>query len=247
MTMRIGGIVLARMDSSRLPGKHLRELKGRPLLDWLFDRAKAIRGLDDLVLATSDRPVDDPLHEFAQSRGIACFRGSVEDVAGRVLACAKSRSYDAWARINGDSPLLDFELFTSGIVKFRSGEFDIVTNVLHRSYPVGNSMEIFSTRVFEDGYVRFEEPAHHEHVTLYFYEQGSRDYRIFNLTRKGENCARLSVAVDTVDDFSRFGWIIEQVGFEHLNLRGDRLVELARKYDQQRNRGSEGPAMHDGN
>ena len=83
---RLGGIILARLDSSRLPGKQLRMVRKRPIMDWLLDRVTRIEGLDEVVLAISDRKVDDPLEQFALIRGLPCIRGSAEDVARSVHA-----------------------------------------------------------------------------------------------------------------------------------------------------------------
>ena len=80
------------MDSARLPGKPLRMFEGRPLLDWLLARlATARAAFDSVVLATSDRAVDDALEQFAASRGLDCFRGDADDVATRTLAAAEAR------------------------------------------------------------------------------------------------------------------------------------------------------------
>ncbi len=108
---RTGAVILARLDSNRLPGKTLRPALGRPMLAYTIDRVRCVRTPDrrvpDIVLATSDRAVDDPLAEFAAECGIGLFRGSVADVAGRVAACAQLREWDAFLRINGDSPFVD--------------------------------------------------------------------------------------------------------------------------------------------
>ncbi len=228
---RVGGILLARLDSSRLPGKQLRQAYGRPLLDWLLERVNRIEGLDEIVIATTNRSVDTPLVEFAQRRGFPIFTGPASDVAGRVLRCARERAYDAWVRINGDSPLLDYQLFSRAINEFRSGTWDIVTNVLERTYPVGNSVEVFDCKVFGVGYQHMTDPRHFEHVTLYFYEH-AEDYNILNLRRTGEPLRSISLAVDTASDFERFAWMLEQVAGDHLPLVGSAAVDLALQHKE---------------
>lgn len=226
---RIGGILLARLDSSRLPGKQLKEVRGRPVLDWLLQRVELIEGLDEVVLATSDRPVDDPLEVFACERSLPCFRGSAHDVAGRVLACALEREYDVWVRLLGDSPLLDYSLFNRGIDLFRTGDWEIVTNTLERTFPRGTSVEIFETEVYRKGYGEMNEDRHFEHVTLFFYENAER-YRICNFTRNGEGLRDVSLALDTREDLERYRWMVDQVEGDHLRLVGSTAVSLAREY-----------------
>ncbi len=220
---------MARLDSTRLPGKHLRMIRDRPLMDWLLDRVKRIEGLDEVVIATSDRPVDDPLEQFARDRALPCVRGSATNVAGRVLRCARRREYDAWARINGDSPLLDFRLFNYGIALFRSGCDDVVTNAFEKTYPIGNSVEIFEMDAFARGYSQMSEDRHFEHVTLYFYEHPD-EFRIQNFVRPQGSQRTVSLAVDTPADLRRYAWMIDQVIGDHMRLVGDAAVDLALEY-----------------
>lgn len=223
--MTMGGILLARLDSSRLPGKQLKEVGGRPMIDYIWERVERIRGLNHIVLATSDRSVDDPLEKWSKSKGIACFRGAAEDVAGRVLSCVRRFSFDAWVRLNCDSPLMDYELFSRGIEIFALGEYDIVTNTFPRSYPVGNSVEVFSTEAFSDGYGKMVKPEYFEHVTSYFYDNPD-GYRFYNIKREQGSLQRVDLAVDTPEDLDRYERLIKAMGGDHLAYTGESLVEL---------------------
>lgn len=228
---RLGGILLARLDSSRLPGKQLLDVRGRPVLDWLLERVALIEDMDEVVLATTDRPVDDPLETFARHRGLPVFRGHTTDVARRVLDCARERRYDAWARLLGDSPLFDFELFNHAIRLFRSGDFDAVTNAQVRTFPVGNSIEIFDTEILADGYARMTEEPHFEHVTAYFYDHAD-EYRIHNIVREAGPMRSVSLGVDTPEDLRRYVWMLDQVAGDHLRLRGEDAIALALAYQR---------------
>ena len=226
---RIGGIILARLDSSRLPNKQLQLVRDRYMLDWLIERAKAIKGIDELIIATSDRSIDDPLEEFAVNYGIKCFRGAFADVAGRVLECTNEREYDAWVRINGDSPLLDYRLFDFGLDVFRLGNYDVVTNAYERTYPIGNSVEIIDTAIYASGYSRMSKNHHYEHVTSYFYEN-SKEYNIYNFVHKDGAKRKVSLAVDTHGDLERYTWMLDQVECDHMSLVGDDAISLAAAY-----------------
>ena len=225
----VGGVILARLDSSRLPGKQLKKIRDKYLLDWLLERARNIAGIDELILATTDRAIDDPLEEFAANNNLSCFRGSAHDVAKRVRDCITERKYDAWVRVNGDSPLIDYKLIDYGISLFKKYKSDIVTNTLERTYPIGNSVEVVNADVFKDGYKRMYKPSHFEHVTAFFYEHDN-EYNIKNFKHSAGNFKNISLAVDCPDDLRRYQWMLDQVEGNSMALVGDKAIELASKY-----------------
>src|SRR4051794_40319569 len=140
--MKIGAIVLARMDSRRLPNKALRDVAGQPLIQYAFDACAATPGVDVTILATTNRTEDDALAGYAQQKGISCYRGSPDDVAGRFLSVIETFGLDAALRFNGDSPLHRANLLAEAVEIFRSGNWDLVTNVPGRSFPYGISVEV---------------------------------------------------------------------------------------------------------
>ena len=97
------------MDSKRLPGKVLLNLAGRPVLDYVLDKAKKIN-ISEIIIATSIRKLDDPIADFAKNRSIVCFRGEFENVLDRAIQCAKYFSAECILRICGDSPFISFDL-----------------------------------------------------------------------------------------------------------------------------------------
>ena len=105
--IRIVAVIQARMTSTRLPGKVLRPLAGRAILGLLVDRMRRATALNDIVVATSIQRSDDAIAAFCAVEGIDCVRGSLDDVAGRMLDAAEQSRADAFLRISGDSPLLD--------------------------------------------------------------------------------------------------------------------------------------------
>ena len=113
--MRHIAIVLARLDSSRLPHKALRKVHGTPLIGYALERARQIRSLAQVVLATTERGVDDPLAAYAQSAGVAVFRGATDNVAQRCVDCATLHGADYFVRLNADSPFPDPALIEEGL------------------------------------------------------------------------------------------------------------------------------------
>lgn len=222
---RIGAILPVRLDSRRLPGKALIRVEDKPLVQYVVERVRAVEELDEVVLATTEREIDAPLETVANELGVAVYRGALDDVAGRLLSCARAFSLDAFARVNGDSPLVDFSLLSRGVREYRRGDYDIVTNVLRRTYPPGMSVEVLDTDVFAAGYRDMSEPAHFEHVTRFFYERAAR-FRILNFESGHEDWGGIHAAVDSREDLDRFRRLMTQLEGCHLEYTGERLIRL---------------------
>jgi spore coat polysaccharide biosynthesis protein SpsF (cytidylyltransferase family) len=217
---RFGGIILARMDSSRLPGKALTDFAGQPLLQYAIDGAKRSEAIRDVtVVATTERAVDDPIAEYCRSHNVDVYRGETEDVSARALGCARSYSLDYFARLNGDSPFVDHGLLDQACEIARTTGTDFVTNVRPRSYPYGLSVEVFKTEVFARGYAQMSEPHHFEHVTLYFYEH-LNDYSYRSLIHEERDLSSIRLTVDTPEDKDRFETLRAVAGddWEHWGL-----------------------------
>ncbi len=226
--MTLGAIVLARFDSSRLPGKGLIEVSGRPLLAYTIERLRKVPALERIILATSDRNMDDGLAAFAATSGVECFRGSAADVAGRVLRCAQAFNIDAFARVNGDSPLIDYDAITDAIRRYDGTGADVVTNVFPRSFPSGASVEIVRTKAFERAYAAMTKPGHFEHVTKFFYDNPGA-FSIINMDSKDPALTLINLAVDTREDLERFRNLVLAMGDGHLAYAGQRLYSLYRR------------------
>jgi spore coat polysaccharide biosynthesis protein SpsF len=206
-------IILARMDSARLPGKPLLPIRGRPLLSWLLERcAPLARQGIQIILATTDRQVDDPLVEYAASESLLVFRGATSDVAGRVLACAETFELSHFFRVNGDSPLMDPDLLCDAYSCLSNdSKLDFVTNIPGRSYPYGMSVEAFRTAGYRRGVDLMTKPSHREHVTAFFYENLSL-FRWLPIHWSGPSLGSVRLTVDTPQDVSRMEELIDLAG-----------------------------------
>lgn len=222
--MRIGAIVQARMTSTRLPGKVLRRVRDRPLLQYLLERLQRCDRLDGVTVATSVDPSDDPIETFCVEFGVSCYRGSLDDVARRCADAAGSRGWDAFVRLCADSPLLDPALVDRAIAEYRSREVDLVTNIFPRSYPHGQSVEVVRTSEFTRVVELMTSADDRQHVTRYYYRHAER-YRIYNV-RSEVNYGDLVLAVDTPGDLQRFETLV--AGFErpHWEYGLSELVRL---------------------
>lgn len=177
---RVVASVEARMGSSRLPGKVLADIGGRPALGRLFDRLRRARLVDATVLATTDRASDDPLARWAEGEGLEVFRGSEDDVLERVVGAHVHMGSDIIVEVTGDCPLIDPEVIDLGVDTFLSNECDVVANVVRPCFPQGVDVQVFRRRTLERVAETVFDPAVREHVSLHFYEN-PKDFGILHL------------------------------------------------------------------
>lgn len=178
--MKIVASVEARMGSSRMPGKVLMDVFGKPAIQHLFDRLRAAEMLDDMVLATTTSPADDALEAWAYRYGVHVFRGSEEDVLDRVVRAQAMMEADIIVEVTGDCPLLDPAVVDLGVETFLANDCDVVTNVRLPSYPEGVDVQVFYFDALKKMADTIDDAAVREHVSLYFYEN-PKIYRVINL------------------------------------------------------------------
>lgn len=200
-------IIQARMGSTRLPGKVLKPLQGRPILWHIVERVKAATGVDSVMVATSLRPENDILRSFCTQGEIPCFSGSEEDVLDRFYNAAKSASATTVLRLTADCPLADPELIGRLVTAYRAGHYDhlsVATGAgsIHETqprFPDGLDCEIFPFAVLERAWREATKQPDREHVTPYIWRNG-------NLFKLGKlfaetDLSKLRLTVDRTEDF----------------------------------------------
>ena len=203
--MKIGAIIQARLGSTRLPGKALRQVLGKPMLCYLVESVARCSEIDEMIVATSDHPSDDALEELCRANGWPCRRGPLDDVALRFLQTAKGAGFDAFVRLAGDSPLLDRRLVERAVRLYKQEGPDLATNVLKRTFPKGQSVEVVKTETFAAAYPLMTSDEEREHVTLRFYRR-AEEYRLVNF-ESGHDYGGIQLSVDTAEDMDRFARI----------------------------------------
>lgn len=186
MSCRAGdvtAIVQARMGSTRLPGKVLAQVMGRPLLGYLVERLRRAECLREIVLATSTDPADEAVAEAAASLGVACHRGSLLDVLDRYTQAARLHDAQHVMRITADCPLLDPRICDRvADLYFTSGADHAATSP---GFPEGLDCEVFSRAALEDAWENARLPSEREHVTLYFRNHRER-FRLTSLDNESD-------------------------------------------------------------
>ena len=143
------GILQARASSRRLPGKVMKPILGRPMLERQIERLRRARRLDKLVVATSTDPSDDPIAALCRSLAVECFRGSLDDVLDRFYQAARRAAPRAVVRLTGDCPLADPAVIDQLIELHARGGYDYTSNTLTRSYPDGLDAEVTQLHCLE--------------------------------------------------------------------------------------------------
>ena len=222
--MNVSAIIQARMSSRRLPGKVMRQVNGKPMLQYLLDRLKKSKRISKIIMATSTDRSDQEIFDYCQKNQIECFRGPLENVAKRYKEAIEHYGVDGFIRICGDSPLIDADLIDGGIERFLKGEHDIITNLLKHTFPSGQNFEILKSDVFIKSYSDFKEEDDFEHVTLYFYKNAPK-FRIYNIVAD-DNYSDINLCVDTLEDFDVFTNILQKMEKPFIDYNWQDLIEI---------------------
>lgn len=169
------------MGSSRLPGKVMSNIDGKPMLWHVINRLRKAKKIGEIILAIPDTEENDVLEKFAKENNVKYFRGSEKDVLSRYYCAAKKFKIDMILRITSDCPLVDPELADLLIEKHLNSGADYTSNVQKRTFPRGLDMEVFNFEALEKAHKKAGENYQREHVTPYIYEHPE----IFNLRSVG--------------------------------------------------------------
>ena len=200
--MSIAAVVNVRMESTRLPGKALRVVGGKPLLHYLLERLTLACNIDCVVVATSVRVANDPIAAFCAERRVKCFRGPEDDVLARTLGALESVDAETGIVVYGDGPLVDPAIVDAMVETYAASAaaYDFVGNDLKTTYPPGMEVEVFSVAAMADSARRCTDPAIREHGTL-FLRRNPNIYRLLNIEAPRElRRPELEIEVDTEAD-----------------------------------------------
>jgi spore coat polysaccharide biosynthesis protein SpsF len=208
--VRVNAVVQARVGSSRLPGKVLRPLGGDPVLSWVVRAARAASGVDEVVVATTADPADDPVAELAADLGAAVVRGCAEDVLARFRQAIDEHPCDAVVRLTADCPLLDPALVSLVVAAWRQDpSLDYVSTTLVRTLPRGLDVELATAAALADVSHRAR-PHDRAHVTSGLYADPGR-YRLLGLV-VAPAADDLRVTLDTVEDAELLDGLVAALG-----------------------------------
>jgi spore coat polysaccharide biosynthesis protein SpsF len=242
---KVVAVIQARMGSSRLPGKVLQDVGGCPMLGRVVGRLQRSRHINELLVATTERPADDPIVQFCNSHSVGVFRGQEQDVLDRYYRAAQFSKANVIVRITSDCPLIDPEITDKTIQEFLNVGPDYASNALVRTYPRGLDTEVVDSEALLRCWQQAALPYQRSHVTPYIYEH-PESFRLHAVTGEHDDSS-YRWTVDTPEDlefvcavYRHFGGKDDFSWVDVLDLlqRHPALLELNRHVLQK--------ALHDG-
>jgi spore coat polysaccharide biosynthesis protein SpsF len=210
--MRVVAIIQARMGSTRLPGKVLKDLGGETVLARVVKRTRRASLLDEVVVATSALPVDDAIARECEALQVACFRGDERDVLDRYYRAAMKFAAETIVRITSDCPLIDPELIDATIRSSFAEQADYACNSLVHTYPRGLDVEVFTADALARAWGAAKEEYQRMHVTPYLYENPEL-FKLVSIAGEVDH-SKHRWTLDTSED-----WDLIQAIYKHFGNR----------------------------
>lgn len=208
--MKKVGILLARMGSSRLPGKSLADVSGQPLIARIISRMRGFDQFDQVVLASPDTPENRPLLDVGLAAGATAFAGSEEDVLDRLYQAARLNGADVIVHIGGDCPFCDRELMNTAISLLMERNVDFASNLNPMTYPSGLDVDAITVEALERCWRRATTKAMRTHCLSYIH-QNPREFKIVNF-ENDTNLGHLRWTLDYPEDLELVRQVFEALG-----------------------------------
>ena len=214
-TIKVLAIIQARASSTRLPGKVIKEISGKTLIELMVERIKRSKKVNLLILATSLDSGDNVVEDICSKISLPCYRGSLNDVLDRFYKAALIYSPDIIVRLTGDCPLIDSIIIDNIIEMMVESDYDYISNTLNPTYPDGMDVEVFRFSALEAAYNNATFPSDREHVTPYIWRNSS--YKGGNLFKSHSfenktDLSRYRLTVDYPDDFMVIQRLVAELG-----------------------------------
>ena len=195
---KIGVIVQARMGSKRLPGKIMKEIINKPMIEYLLNRISNSKTINEIVVATSDKRENLEFIDFLKHKNIKYYIGDEEDVLSRYYLTAKKYNFTDIVRVTADCPVIDPKVIDNTVKKYIKDDVDYTSNIFPRSFPKGLDTEIFSFESLKKAHIESNSEYDREHVTPYIRESGN--FKISNLSLN-KDYSNYRLTVDWAEDF----------------------------------------------
>lgn len=230
MDTDIGLVIQARMGSSRLPGKVLMNLCGKPVLLHIIERLKDLKKEYKKIIITSTAQKDGEIENFCKENNILFFRGSENDVLDRYYQAAKLFKLQHIVRLTGDNPLVDANNLQFLIEEHLKNNADYSSNIseVNSGLPEGVGSEIFSFSALEKSWIEGKRENHREHVNEYILENQDKFKVLFVKMRDDRlsACKDLRLTIDTREDFAFVESIIKLLQSNNLEINLQNICVL---------------------
>lgn len=223
--LKVIALLQARMSSTRLPGKVLKTILGKPMLLLQVERILRAKNIDKLILVTSTNSEDDTIVNVCKKANIACFRGSLDNVLDRMYRAAKECNPEHVVRLTADCPLADPGVIDAVISLHLQGAYDYTSNTQKRNFPDGLDVEIMKFSVLEQAWQEATFPEQKEHVTPFIRQQPGR-FKLGNL-EGNKDLSNLRWTVDTKEDFAFVSKVYEALYPNNPNFTTQDILNLS--------------------
>jgi spore coat polysaccharide biosynthesis protein SpsF (cytidylyltransferase family)/RimJ/RimL family protein N-acetyltransferase len=207
-------IVQARMTSSRLPGKVLSDICGKPSLQRMLERINMASSIDKVVVATTINASDDLIVELCERLKVDIFRGDEDDVLGRFCGAAEVAEAEIVIRLTADCPMIDPDVIDEVVSAFSIYNHDYLSNTIDRTYPDGLDIEVMSIDVLREAHKKAVAPFLREHVTPYISgrrpDLGAGDFRVGQI-RFVADFSHIRWTLDTKEDLQRIRSLVSKL------------------------------------
>ena len=223
----VGVVIVCRYNSSRLPGKILKVIEGKTILERIYERINQVFPTNKIIVATSIEKTDDVIQEFCKENNIQLYRGSLENAAERFLKAGDKLETDYIIRVNGDNLFIDLDLLNEVLKISETGNYDFITNVKGRTYPFGMSIESLNRENYQNIYFHhINTTIYKEHITLVLYESPHliKSYYIYN--NEEPRAKGINLAIDTKKDFENAQKLIKEIELSGIDYSLSNLIDL---------------------
>ena len=228
--MKIGAVIQARVSSTRLPGKILKELpygSGITVLEQVIRRVKKSQKISDLIVATTTEKEDDELVNIAQREGVEHFRGSKEDVLSRYYIASKKNGLKIIVRITSDCPCIDPDVVDSVVRKHIDSKADYTSNALVRTFPHGLDTEVLNFDTLEKAHLEAQQPFEREHVCPYIYKSNPQTFQISSVEAPARlHAPDIRITLDTEQDYALLCAVFDYLYSENEFFVAEDVIKL---------------------
>ena len=204
---KVAAIVQARVASTRLPGKVLMDICGKPMLERVIDRVKEAKLIDGIIVATTENSYDRAIVDMASRNGVSVYVGKEDDVLDRYYCAAVAYHLNTIVRITSDCPLIDSRIIDKSVRYLN--DFDYVTNT--GFYPDGLDVEVFSYKTLQGVWIKATNSYDREHVTSYIRDH-PKEFKIGKVRRHTTKLPNYKWSVDTIGDLEFVREIYTKLG-----------------------------------
>lgn len=233
--MKVMATVEARMAATRLPGKVMRELLGKPVLHRVVERISQAKSLAGVVIATSVNPADDIIADYCQANRICYYRGSEDDVLKRVVEATAQFGGEVIVQLGADNPFYDPDIIDQLVNIYRNGGWDYVCNDLELTYPNGVEVHVVSLKTLRGVMAKTDDKLDREDVVRYIWEH-PKQYRIRNIRAPSELYAPdIRLTLDYEEDYKMIVKVFAALYPQNPNFRTRDILRYLESHPEVKN------------